>query len=546
MSRFARGFRLADYGHTFLAGGSMPRMAVATNGGQRRALLIGTLVISSMACGAAAQAQSDSAQRAPDLQAMEVDRATVPTHIRGDLGTFRADAAVRSTDTTAFLDGLRLVLRADGSESLQLRKSARDPARGVTHHRMTQTIDGLEVIGGEMILHVEEATSRVLSIDAQFLPGAGLPRTPAIQSVKAIDSALEELQAKNAKRTSEPRLAFARTPDAKGHLVWVARVRYTDSQGLEQLDDILADAVTGKLVQHLPRSHHALVRRVNHGRTGELLISEGGTTTDPAAANCYQFSGDTYNFFWNTFGRDSYNGRGGTMQCYVYFGGGNARYEEGAIYLGEGYEPDYGNLASSRDTVGHEWGHGIVESEANLLTGEAGAMNEMYGDVFGAVVEASVTGVTPNTWKTGEDWYTPVVPGDAYRYMDDPARDGVSRDFYPSFQENDGAHSWAGIGNLAFYLLSNGGTHPRGKTTIFVNPIGIDAATKIYYLALRDYLLISDGFSAARDKMGRVAQEQYGDGSIEHLSVCSAWTAVGVPHSGSYCPEPPPAGVTSR
>ena len=493
----------------------MAGIAVAAGAARSCAFSIGTL-ISLFVCGVTA-AQS-------------------PTPIRGDLGTFRSDAAIRDTEAATFLERLRAELRADGSEALKLRKSSNDAARGVSHHRMTQTIDGLEVIGGEMILHVDNATSQVLSIDTQFLSGTGLPRTPAIEGSKAIGMALKALRAVNAEPSDKPKLAFARTADGKGHLVWVARVRYTDPQGIEQLDDILASAVTGQLVQRVPRRHHALVRQVNHGRTGELLIREGGTTTDISAAHCYQFSGDTYNYLWNAFGRDSYTGRGSTMQCYVHANVDNGYYEEGAVYLSDGDGFYYGDLSNARDVVAHEWGHGVVEFEANLHNGEAGMMNEMMADVIGAAVEASITGVTPNTWKVAEDAYTPGTPGDAVRYMNDPALDGGSPDFYPELLERHGAHEGAGIGNLAFYLLAAGGTHPRGKTTDFVQGIGIGPATKIYYLALRDYLLNNDGYIAAKQKMARVAQEQYGEGSIEQLSVCNAWTAVGVPSTGSYCP----------
>jgi vibriolysin len=484
-------------------------------------------------------AQIDAVRSIPDLQAIAVDKAAIPAHIRGELGTFRSEAAVRDTDAAAFLEGMRKVLRAHGSESLKLRKSERDAARGMSHHRMTQTIDGLEVIGGEMILHVEDATSRVLSLDAQFLPGGGLPRTPSIEGSKAIDSALKSMQAVKPKRSTEPRLAFARTADGKGHLVWVARVRYMDPQGAEQLDDILADAITGKLVQRLPRIHHALNRRVNDERTGALLIAEGGTTTDIPAAKAYEYSGDTYNFFWSSYGRDSFNGRGGTMQCYVYSSVGNARYEEGATYYDDGDGVDYSNTSHSRDIVVHEWVHGVSESEANFaFIGEPAMLNEMMSDVFAATVDATINGVTPNTWKFGEEVYTPQIPDDAIRYMNNPRLEYFSRDFYPDLTESTGAHGGAGVGDLAFYLMATGGTHPRGKTTNVVNSIGIEPAARIYYLALRDYLLTQDGYVALAEKTARVAQEQYGAGSAEHSSVCSAWTAVGVPHSGSYCPAP--------
>jgi Zn-dependent metalloprotease len=474
----------------------------------------------------------------PDLQAIAVDKAAIPSHIRGDLGTFRADAAVRDTDAAEFMERIRTVLRADGSESLKLRKSALDSARGMSHHRMTQTIDGIEVIGGEMILHVENATSRVLSIDAQFLSGAGLPRTPAIDGSKAIDTALKSLHAVNAKRSSEPRLAFTRTADGKGHLVWVARVGYTDRQGNEQSDDILADAITGSLVQRSPRMHHALNRRVSDWSSGTVLITEGGTTSDPAAAKAYQFTGDVYNFFWNSYGRDSYTGFGTRMQVYVHAPTSAGYHEDGAVHIGDGQLPDYGNFANGRDIVAHEWTHGVSEYEANFsYTGEPGMLNEMMSDVFGAAVEASITGITANTWKFGEDVYTPATPGDAIRYMYNPTLDGESQDYYPELNpQSHSAHLGAGIGDLAFYLMVNGGTHPRGKTTVVVNGIGMSTAARIYYLALRDYLLGLDGYIAMAEKTARVAQEQYGAGSVEHMSVCRAWNAVGVPNSSTYCP----------
>jgi Zn-dependent metalloprotease len=530
-------------------------MSSAAAGNTRRTVLsIGTSVISLSAILLASQvgaapfdsklipsqmtaAQVDAARNIPDLQAMAVDEAAIPSHIRGNLGSFREDATVRDTDAAEFLQRMRTLLRADGSESLKLRKSARDSERGMSHYRMTEMIDGLEVIGGEMILHVEDATSRVLSIDAQFLSGAHLPRTPAIDGRKAIDKALKSLHVVKARRSDEPRLAFARTADGKGHLVWVARVRYTDPQGIEQVDDILADAITGSLVQRSPRLHHALNRRVGDYWSGAVLITEGGTTSDLAAANAYQFTGDTYNFFWNSYGRDSYTGRGTTMQVYVHAPTTGMYGEDGAIYLGDGEAPYFGSFANGRDIVAHEWTHGVAESEVNFsYMDEAGMLNEMMADVFGAAVEASVTGVTANTWKFGEDVETPAIPGDAIRYMNDPALDSVSRDFYPELRLSDGSYRGAGIGNLAFYLMVNGGTHPRGKTTVAVNGIGISTAARIYYLALRDYLLNYDGFVALAEKTARVAQEQYGAGSAEHMSVCSAWSAVGVPASSTYCP----------
>jgi len=88
------------------------------------------------------------------------------------------------------------------------------------------------------------------------------------------------------------------------------------------------------------------------------------------------------------------------------------------------------------------------------------------------------------------------------------------------------------------YLLSQGGTHPRTKTSTVVSGVGLQMSAEVFYYALRDYMLSNDGYSAARDKTARVAQERYGIGSAVHVSTCAAWDAVGVPDAGSYCPVP--------
>ena len=73
------------------------------------------------------------------------------------------------------------------------------------------------------------------------------------------------------------------------------------------------------------------------------------------------------------------------------------------------------------DIAGHEMTHGITERTAGLVySGESGALNESMSDVFGAMVERSVQGESANTWKIGEQTYTPNTAGDALRYLDNP------------------------------------------------------------------------------------------------------------------------------
>ena len=72
--------------------------------------------------------------------------------------------------------------------------------------------------------------------------------------------------------------------------------------------------------------------------------------------------------------------------------------------------------------------------------------------------------------------------------MCDPAADGISADVWSSGVGNLDVHYGSGVGNLAFCLLADGGSHPRGKTTVVVPPVGLETAIRILYEAQTNYL----------------------------------------------------------
>jgi len=490
-------------------------------------------------------AQANAVERLTDLTVLRADASGVPTLIEADLGVFHTDSASLAAEADGLLRRLRGVLRANGSEQLRLRQANRSPNSGLVHYRMDQLINGREVIGGEVIIHVDERTSRVLSIDAQFLPGSGLPSQESLSAEDALRSGLAEINAVAPTILTTPRLAYARTPGARGYLVWAARVSYTDADGRSQIDEILVDATSGRFVQRLPQLHPVLNRQILQYPSGPLIVSEGGTTSDTSASNVYAFTGDFYNYFWNAHGRDAWDGSGGPMIAYVHgtdVGQNNAVFQcfsgpTGYTQFGDGDGVSYASFSAGRDVVAHEWMHGISCADSGLVyLGQSGALNEALSDIFGAVVEASVTGLTSNTWLIGEDVYTPGVSGDAFRYMANPTLDGHSRDYYSDLLPSDDVHYASGIANLAFYLLANGGSHPRGKNGIAVSGIGITKAARIMYRAQRFYLLATSQYVDARDATARAAQEEYGVGSAEWLSTCKAWDAVNVPNRGDFCP----------
>lgn len=87
-----------------------------------------------------------------------------------------------------------------------------------------------------------------------------------------------------------------------------------------------------------------------------------------------------------------------------------------------------------------------------------GALNEAISDIFGALVEAFIGKNDDDIWLHGEDSFTPSVAGDASRYMCDPAKDNISRDYYPDrFQgtwDEGGVHINSGIANLGECMYS--------------------------------------------------------------------------------------------
>ena len=94
-------------------------------------------------------------------------------------------------------------------------------------------------------------------------------------------------------------------------------------------------------------------------------------------------TGDSYWFFANTFGRDSYDGAGKMMRAVnndPTISCPNANWN--------GETTNYCDGVSSDDVVAHEWGHAYTEYTNNLVyQWQSGALNESYSDIWGETVD---------------------------------------------------------------------------------------------------------------------------------------------------------------
>lgn len=519
------------------------------------------------------QALADSALAAlPAVSRVEYAKDGIPHFIAGYLA-----AAQRVNDVAEAELLLRAPLQAIApafglrADELVANRVMQDEL-GMTHIRYQQVKDGLPVVGGEMILHIAEGAIR--SVTSTARDDRAIDPTPSLAAATAQQHALDITQATD-KLAGEPELTYlVSSLDETLHLAWkVEVVGQGDTMAVR--DHVYVDAHSGEVVGRYAQHHSVRNRRVYDQAnrlmdpgadptTGATLVLQENSTpiADAVAMAAFNNTGDTYDCLSTLFQRDSYDNRGSALISVVHGRLGpnpldnvNAYWNGFHMVYGDG---DGGNLARplaySRDVTTHELVHGMTEYTAGLVyQNEPGGLNEGMSDIFAAVCEAWKDGaVSANTWLVGEEVWTPATPGDALRYMHDPAldaRNGLSStDYYPERITDPnfdygGVHFNSGLANLSFKLLVTGGVHPRNKTNIQVAGVGMEKAGKIFYRALSTYFTANTQFAGARAGTEQAARDLYGP--QEAIAVGLAWAAVGVGVAPEINAVPPTVSITS-
>nr|AFT97962.1 HSPA [Halobacillus sp. SCSIO 20089] len=245
--------------------------------------------------------------------------------------------------------------------------------------------------------------------------------------------------------------------------------------------------------------------------TGDTFYSEN----QKAAVDAHYYAGKVYDFYYNNFGRNSYDDQGSSIRSTVHYGSNynNAAWTGNQMIYGDGDGYTFTYLSGGKDIVGHELTHAVTESTAGLVyESQSGALNESFSDVFGYFMD-------PEDWLMGEDVYTPGTPGDGLRSLSNPNQYGQpdSMDEYqnlPVNQQNDwgGVHTNSGIPNKAAYYT--------------ISSLGLQKSEQIYYRALTVYLTPNSDFSYARQALVQSATDLYG--TSEANAVAQAWDNVGV------------------
>ncbi|RLE06430.1 MAG: hypothetical protein DRJ13_00180 [Bacteroidetes bacterium] len=248
-------------------------------------------------------------------------------------------------------------------------------------------------------------------------------------------------------------------------------------------------------------------------------------------------SEQTYDYFLETFGRNSYDDDGGAIITYADWKEddeiNNAFWAGSFAAYGLGDGEVYGSWGAI-DVVGHEISHGVTDHSANLVYHrESGALNESFSDIFGAAVEFFAEGRDKGDWLMGEDIYKDI--GSIRSLLNPKARfdpDTYLGEYWfntINTHDNGGVHTNSGVQNHWFYLLSEGGSGENDDGISFqITGIGLDDASAIAYRNLTHYLLPDSRYVDAATYSIQAAEDLFGENSQQALSVMSAWEAVGI------------------
>jgi vibriolysin len=494
----------------------------------------------------------------PDAEVIETHADGLPRFVVGELAKVgdtqsdnpaEADAALRAS-LTPVLPVFRLT-----ADELVLRKISTDD-EGNRHFRYDQTYQGMPVIGGELIVHVD-VKGAINAVNGSARGDlADLGANPISESA-AMSTISHDIRFAGL-TTASPRRVMIQTDDGVLHAAYETVASGVRGQ-LPVRDKIYVDVDTNQVVAVYPTIHTARNRQIysmnnsgnEGGLPGTLKRSEGGAVSSDAAVNAsYDNAGATYDAYKLFFNRDSIDNAGLVLRQSVHFDVNfcNAFWNGSQMVYGDGdASQGCGSLATSTDVTGHEMTHGVTEHESNLnYSGEPGGMNEALSDMFGAFVEAYVDGGKTGTlannagvWLIGDEVLPPFL-----RNMCDPAADGASKDVWSSTLGNTDVHYSSGPANLMFCLLSKGGTHPRGKTTNNVPGIGMDKAIRIVYKAQTDYLTSTSKYSNFRTAMEQATTALGFDAATKDAVGC-AFAAISVGTAPASCGgtnPPPPTG----
>lgn len=501
-------------------------------------------------------------QSAIDFQVHWNEDKGIPNFIQG----FASEEKIKSkTDAKDFIKKNGALFKIDGGD-FDIKDSFTDKY-GMTHYRIVQEIDGIPIYGKELIVHTDD-NDHVYALNGDLQPGietvrwshyVELSQEESIVKAKAFlgDDFDEE------KLIAEPEVKlFLYEFEGEWYVSHLVTLQFNEPYPANY--KIFVDAENGNIVDSynaVADGHHTCYGTTTTGKSVNLNgYEQKGTfylydTTRPAVIETYSLAnklgaalpgtrvtsssqyfnsssqsvavdvhdnlGKVYDYFYNKFGRRSFDDRNSTITGSVHYydqesGKNNAFWNGRQMLFGDGDGQQFGPFGAALDVVAHEFTHAVTQYTANLeYRNQPGAINESMSDVFGILCE----GEEPQWWLMGEDCYTPNRAGDALRDAKNPGavdqpQPAHMNEYRNVSYDNGGVHINSGIPNKAFYHIAS--------------TIGFDDSGKIYYRALTTYLTSQSDFMDLRNAVLQSASDIFGASSSQYQAVQNGFSAVGL------------------
>jgi Zn-dependent metalloprotease len=515
------------------------------------------------------------------LAATAATVATGPGAVAAPGGNAALKAAEQSAATAT---GDDLGLPADQSLTVRSVIIDRD---GTRHVRYDRTVDGLPVVGGDLVVakgpngtvkdsHWNRGKALAPASTRAAVSKAAASATAAKAAGYRVDSSAAALVVYASEGT--PRLAWqvtttgiraSQTPSKLTTWVDARTGRVIDSaETIEESAGTGNTQYSGTVALEIADAANPFRLRDTHNNfttdLGGLTTGNGTEFTDAdnvwgnkvatnrqtAAADAQWGAQETYAYYNSVHARKGIWNTGAGARSRVHYGNAyvNAFWDGTQMTYGDGA----GNThpLTAIDVAGHEMSHGVTENTANLnYRGESGGLNEATSDIFGTAVEFFAN-PTNNPLGDVPDYLIGEKiningNGTPLRYMDKPSKDGSSADCWSRTVGRLDVHYSSGPLNHWYYLVSEGSgaktvngvaySSPRCGTAPAVTGVGHAVAEKVWYRTLTTKLTSSSGYAAARNGAIASAKELYGRNSANCLAVQAAFTAIAVPAGTQTC-----------
>ena len=447
---------------------------------------------------------------------------------------------------------------AEPAQELRV-ESSHGGSAGRSSVRFQQLRDGIPVMGGELVVNLDRG-GNVLSAGGETAPAAAT-RTPSVTAAAARQEAIaavakeRRISAVRLRSTSpslwiyDARLLGGPGPQ-RPTLVW--RLEIKGQSGLPVDDLVLVDAARGHVALRIEQIEQFKDRRVcDAGNTSgaggaypcsapvatETDLPGAGDDADVLAA--FDFAGDTYDFYFDRFGRDSLDGNGLPLRSTIdYCDPSSACPFANAFW--DGQQMAYGDgFAAADDVVGHELTHGVTDFSAHLFYYyQSGAINESLSDVFGEFVDLTNgegTDTAGVRWQIGED--LPASFG-VLRDMEDPSAapfndpDSMTSPLYFGGEaDSGGVHTNSGVNNKAAFLITDGGGSVTG--------LGITKAARIYYEVQTAFLTSGSDYADLASALPQACTDLIGTEGITAADCTEVGDAVAAVQMSADPPNAP-------